>query len=132
MLVACHRDKRKSHEETKETSNTGNLHHYYLDKRIIIITIWIKNLSSSQSVSRPKKLPSSQSVCGPKNYHHHNVDRVNDACFLVDVQNLSLWGVEEHIHHCYIFPGDNDGDDDGNNDHDDRDDHVDDHDNGNV
>ena len=54
-----------------------------------------------------------------KKYHDHNLDHVNNACFLVDVQNLRLWGIEEHIHHCYIFPDDDNDDDDGDDDHDD-------------
>ena len=88
--------------------------------KMIIISIWIKNYHHYY-LYLDQKISSSKS------------DRVNDACFLVDVQNLRLWGVEEHIHHCYIFPGDNDGDDDGDDDHEDHvDDHVDDHDNGNV
>ena len=67
MRNASHCDKRKSHEETKETSNTGNLqndHHYYLDKRIIIITIWIKN------------------------YHHHYLDK-NIIIITIWIEKLS-------------------------------------------
>ena len=50
-------------------------------------------------------------------------DRINDAGFLVDVQNWGLRSVEEHIHNCHIFPDDyGEVGDHNDSDHDDSDD----------
>ena len=79
--------------------------------KIIIITMW----------GWIKKNSLDKTHC-----HDHNLDRIDNARFLVDVQNLRLWGVQEHIHHCYIFPDDHDNDKD--NDDNDKDDDIEDHD----